>query len=253
RGASLGCRQLAGDGAREARRARRGDATPPPDEAPARVAHQLRLPEPRRLRSSFPPRAHVASAARAGASALGAEAALSAARRPTRSGATAARARAKPQSRRRALGEPTPSKPAPAASARRAPLVRLAEPTLAPESEFLAAVRRSRDLLRGRADPPSTRRAYRAYVRRLTSATHRGHLVVLRSSDALAGVINLNEIVRGAFQGAYVGCYALAPHAGHGYMRQGMELVLRRAFVELRLHRLEANIQPNNRPAPPPS
>ena len=44
-----------------------------------------------------------------------------------------------------------------------------------------------------------------------------------------------------------LGYYALAPHAGKGLMSAGLELVLTRAFGELALHRLEANIQPKNR------
>jgi ribosomal-protein-alanine N-acetyltransferase len=63
----------------------------------------------------------------------------------------------------------------------------------------------------------------------------------------LAGVINITEIVRGFFQGAYLGCYGFVPYIGHGYMSEGLSLVLRRAFRGLRLHRLEANIQPQNK------
>jgi ribosomal-protein-alanine N-acetyltransferase len=72
------------------------------------------------------------------------------------------------------------------------------------------------------------------------------HLVVDARSGELAGVINLSEIVRGSFQSAYLGYYALLPHAGSGRMDAGMRLVLRRAFTELKLHRVEANIQPGN-------
>jgi ribosomal-protein-alanine N-acetyltransferase len=124
--------------------------------------------------------------------------------------------------------------------------VRLERPTLLREREFLAAVRRSRALHRGRATPPATPAAYRAYLRRLRKPTHQGHLVVLRSSGALAGVVNVSEIVGGAFRSAYLGYYAFRPHAGQGYMSEGVRLVLRRAFGELRLHRVEANIQPGN-------
>ena len=69
---------------------------------------------------------------------------------------------------------------------------------------------------------------------------------MLRSSDDLVGVVNLNEIVRGNFQSAYLGYYAFAPHVGRGYMREGLTLALRWVFGELRLHRVEANIQPGN-------
>ena len=59
-------------------------------------------------------------------------------------------------------------------------------------------------------------------------------------------MINLNEIVRGAFQSAYLGYYIGTPYAGQGYMMEALKLVIEYAFNELRLHRLEANIQPQN-------
>ena len=48
------------------------------------------------------------------------------------------------------------------------------------------------------------------------------------------------------FRNAYLGYYAFEPYAGQGYMREGLELVLRHAFDDLRLHRVEASIQPGN-------
>jgi len=65
-------------------------------------------------------------------------------------------------------------------------------------------------------------------------------------SDAIAGVININNIVRGSFLSASLGYYAGAPFAGQGLMREGLELVKGYAFYTLGLHRLEANIQPGN-------
>jgi ribosomal-protein-alanine N-acetyltransferase len=59
-------------------------------------------------------------------------------------------------------------------------------------------------------------------------------------------VINVNEIVRGAFRSAYLGYYAFLPHVGHGYMSEALALALRWAFGALRLHRVEANIQLGN-------
>jgi ribosomal-protein-alanine N-acetyltransferase len=59
-------------------------------------------------------------------------------------------------------------------------------------------------------------------------------------------VVNLSEIVRGSFQSAYLGFYAFAPHHGHGYMSEGLSLVIADAFKRGGLHRLEANIQPTN-------
>ena len=63
----------------------------------------------------------------------------------------------------------------------------------------------------------------------------------------LVGVINLNEVVRGMFQSAYLGYYAFEPFSGSGYMTEGLALVLDQAFGPLGLNRLEANIQPENK------
>ncbi len=67
-----------------------------------------------------------------------------------------------------------------------------------------------------------------------------------REGHELVGAYNLSEIVRGVFHSAYLGYYAFAPWAGHGYMRAGLALVLQAAFADLKLHRVEANVQPAN-------
>jgi ribosomal-protein-alanine N-acetyltransferase len=82
---------------------------------------------------------------------------------------------------------------------------------------------------------------------RTTGPNRRRLLVCSRVDGAIVGVINVSEIVRSAFQSAYLGYYAFRPHAGQGYMTEGLALVLRHAFGTLGLHRLEANIQPGNR------
>ena len=123
--------------------------------------------------------------------------------------------------------------------------VQLEAPALNHAARFLDAVRRSRTLHGRWVTPPATRAQYRAFVQRFRAPTHIGHFVC--TSDAeLAGVINVNEIVRGSFRSGYLGYYALAPYGGQGYMRAGLRLVLQRAFRRHGLHRLEANIQPDN-------
>ena len=70
--------------------------------------------------------------------------------------------------------------------------------------------------------------------------------MVRREDDRIAGVFNLSQIFRGNFLNAYLGYYAMSPFAGKGYMREGLTLALRFAFNELKLHRIESNVQPAN-------
>ena len=119
---------------------------------------------------------------------------------------------------------------------------------------FVAAVAASRKLHRPWVQPPATAAAFAAYVARFagpqsrdpTRATHAGFLLCRVDDDTPVGVFNLGEIVRGSFHSAYLGYYSLSPYAGQGYMSEGLALVLIVAFRTLKLHRLEANVQPAN-------
>ena len=112
--------------------------------------------------------------------------------------------------------------------------VYLRPPAKADAARFLAAVKASRRLHGAWVHPPSTPARYAAFVHRYgaalardaSSATHVGFVVCRCEDDAIVGVFNISEIVRGLFKSAYLGYYALAPHAGEGYMAEGLELVL---------------------------
>jgi ribosomal-protein-alanine N-acetyltransferase len=133
--------------------------------------------------------------------------------------------------------------------------VYLRAPLPSDAARFLAAVKASRGLHGAWVQPPSTAARFAAFVHRCgaargrdaATATHVGFVVCRCEDDAIVGVFNIGEIVRGLFKSAYLGYYALAPHAGEGYMTEGLELVLRVAFRRLKLHRVEANVQPGNR------
>ena len=113
--------------------------------------------------------------------------------------------------------------------------------------EFVERVVEGQSLLSPWISAPTTPRAFRHYLRRTQLDDHEGLLVCRLDSDAIAGVINLNNIIRGSFLSASLGYYAMARHAGQGYMQEGLELVKDYAFRQLGLHRIEANIQPSNR------
>jgi [ribosomal protein S5]-alanine N-acetyltransferase len=60
------------------------------------------------------------------------------------------------------------------------------------------------------------------------------------------GEVSLGSVQRGPFQSANVGYWMDVDHAGHGYMPEAVAVVLRFAFEELGLHRVEAAIVPRN-------
>jgi ribosomal-protein-alanine N-acetyltransferase len=124
--------------------------------------------------------------------------------------------------------------------------VGIRRPTAADCDEFLTLVNSSRELHRPWVEPPSTRQRYEAYLESRRGQGDDGFLVCDSGSGAIVGVVNLNCIVRGFFHSAYLGYYVGAAFAGQGYMTEGLKLVARVAFTEIGLHRLEANIQPEN-------
>jgi ribosomal-protein-alanine N-acetyltransferase len=139
----------------------------------------------------------------------------------------------------------------------RGTLVYLRRPVQRDAAPFLIAVESSKRLHRLWVQPPLTPSRFATYVRRFSGrrsrdsrhATHVGMLVCRREDHAPVGVFNFSEIVRGAFQSAYLGYYGFAEHAGQGYMSEGLALVLQVGFRTLRLHRIEVNVQPRNTPS----
>ncbi len=124
-------------------------------------------------------------------------------------------------------------------------LAYLQTPTPRHELDFLGAVVRSRRLHGAWVTAPSSSAEYRLYIKERQGPRNYKYFVCDEVGQ-ICGVMNISEVVRGSFQSAYLGYYALAPHAGKGFMSAGLSLVLDRAFGELELHRLEANIQPKN-------
>ena len=124
--------------------------------------------------------------------------------------------------------------------------VLLRAPAARDEPEFLALTRRSRRFHRPWSAPPTTSARFVAWLHRYRRPDQVALLVCRREDGAIIGVFTLMEIVRGQFQGAYLGYWAGKRFAGQGYMADGLELVLRHAFTRLGLHRVEANIQPGN-------
>jgi len=63
---------------------------------------------------------------------------------------------------------------------------------------------------------------------------------------AFAGEINLNNVVRGAFQSATIGYWIDKARAGRSFMSEAVVVLSQFAFEELGLHRIEVCIIPRN-------
>jgi ribosomal-protein-alanine N-acetyltransferase len=124
--------------------------------------------------------------------------------------------------------------------------VYLRPPSAADAEEFIGLMRMSRAFHRPWATAPSDSERFNAYLADGRRSDFEAMLLCRVEDDAILGFFNLSQIARGLLQSAYLGYAVGKPHAGHGYMREGIELVLRHAFLTLRLHRVEANIQPGN-------
>jgi ribosomal-protein-alanine N-acetyltransferase len=124
--------------------------------------------------------------------------------------------------------------------------IRLDHPARDDAAALIAAHLASRDLHLPWVEPFTDQAGFNAwFLRGLTGPNL--SLVARRTGDAaLVGVINVSEIVGGAFLSAYLGYWAMAAQAGGGAMRIALGLAIAHAFGPLGLHRLEANIQPGN-------
>ena len=61
-----------------------------------------------------------------------------------------------------------------------------------------------------------------------------------------AGEVSLGNVQRGPFQMGYLGYWIDQPLAGHGYVPEGVVVLMKYAFESLGLHRIEAAIVPRN-------
>ena len=101
----------------------------------------------------------------------------------------------------------------------------------------------------GAPDPAADREAFRARCsawdrqRHFDSAYGFGMFTL---DGAFVGEVSLGNVARGPFQTAFIGYWVGEDSAGHGYVPEGVVLVMRYAFEQLGLHRLEAAIVPRN-------
>ncbi len=126
------------------------------------------------------------------------------------------------------------------------PNVKLRPPVEDDQAEFTQRVLDSRELHYPWIEQTDPVLWLEGLLGRNRTDTDRCRLVCDAVRGQIVGVMNLSQISTQPFLNAFLGYYAFVPFAGQGYMSAAMQLLLRYAFGELGLHRIQANVQPGN-------
>lgn len=117
---------------------------------------------------------------------------------------------------------------------------------LSDEAEFLINSVHSKKLYNSWVIVPTTKKEFKDYVAEMNSDANKAFAVVDFQTNAIAGVVELRDIFMYDFKNSYITYYAFHQHLRKGFMKLGVLQAIAIAFRELKLHRLEANIQPEN-------
>lgn len=117
-------------------------------------------------------------------------------------------------------------------------IVYLRKPKISDLKEIELAYKNSQALHQPWTFPPTDFQSYLQQEGR--------YFLCLSKTHQIIGTFNISNIVRGYFHSAYLGYEIFHPYQGNGYMKLGLKLLLNEAFQVMNLHRLEANIQPEN-------
>ncbi|MGK7950168.1 MAG: GNAT family N-acetyltransferase [Xenococcaceae cyanobacterium] len=122
----------------------------------------------------------------------------------------------------------------------------LRKQTQADCQELLSLNQRSQEFHFPWVFPPLTERECKEYIDRCHNENHEGLLICQATDNKILGVVNLSQIFYKTFCNAYLSYYVDVDFAGKGLMSKGVGLAIDYAFKSLGLHRVEANIQPEN-------
>ena len=124
-------------------------------------------------------------------------------------------------------------------------MIILKEPLAQDEELFLSAMKRSSDFHFPFISTPDTAEAFQTYLSKSQIASEQ-YFIAWNEAQEIIGVFNISGMIQGVFKSAYLGYFATTDHAGKGLMSEALNMVLKEVFTSLDLHRIEANIQPNN-------
>ena len=122
-------------------------------------------------------------------------------------------------------------------------------PTIEDCAEFTANAKQSAKFHRNLVSPPKDKADFEEFLTRNEGEANECLLICRKFDAAIVGAVNLSQIFRRVFQNCYLGYYLFEKFTGKSLMTEAVEIVLRHAFQNLKLHRVEANVQPENTPS----
>jgi ribosomal-protein-alanine N-acetyltransferase len=117
----------------------------------------------------------------------------------------------------------------------------------ADEAEFLANSIESKKLHKSWVIVPKTKKQFRDYVEEMNTNVNKAFAIIDVNTSSIVGVVELRDIFMFDFKNCYITYYAFHRQLRKGFMKSGVQQVIAFAFKKLKLHRLEANIQPENK------
>ena len=139
-----------------------------------------------------------------------------------------------------------PSKRAPSQPVRGEKII-LRPPAAADYAEFAAMMKRNKAFFSGLVPAFNGRKPFAEWISRNQHDDYFGFVICRREDGAIVGKINLFNLIRRGLQSANVGYLISREHTRNGYATEALGLVVRIAFRKVKLHRVEADIQPQNK------
>ena len=90
---------------------------------------------------------------------------------------------------------------------------------------------------------PVSPEAFQAYIHDCTTDSVRGFLIYDKHSNAIQGMVHLNNVYNGNFQNAFLGYCFKTTETSESTMGIVIRLVTHYALTKLKLHRLEVSVQ----------
>ena len=127
-----------------------------------------------------------------------------------------------------------------------APRVLVRPIELGDEQEYLKNYKASKSELKPWVDVPTTSQAFRKYVHEMLTEENKSFVVVEKHTKVMIGIVELRDIYMFDFKNSYIIYFGFKGLLRQGLMALAVRKIIKLAFKTLKLHRLEANIQPTN-------